>query len=134
MQKRHPLQLAFNRFQDVNGFNFLGTIALDYLLYGEVYLEVATNPWGRNGIIEWLNPLGVSVFYTRRIEAFRYGWNSAFITYRPDDIAYLHNRNPENDYLGYPQVLAVLPGRPISTVNRQSCTSTSTWATRTSAK
>lgn len=105
---RHPFQRGLRQFQRNNGFSLLGTIALDYLLFGEVFLEVARNEYGNNALIEWLNPLGVQVFAMREIESFRYGWNASYYAYDPADIAYLHNRNTFNDFVGYPQVLAVL--------------------------
>ncbi len=105
---RHPFQRALQRFQRDNNFSLLGTIALDYNLYGEVALEIAKNDFGRNPTIEWLNPLGLQVFATYRIEWLRYGWNNNSVKYTPNEIAYLHNRNAFNDFIGYPQVLACL--------------------------
>jgi len=108
LQKRHPFQRALTKFQTDNGFSLLSTIALDYTLYGEIVLEVATNQFDSNPVIEWLNPLGVSVFATNEIEWFQYGWNQSFVRILPSDVAYIHNRNTFNDFVGYPQVLAVL--------------------------
>lgn len=108
LQTRHPLQRALRRFQQNNNFSLIGTMVFDYELYGEVALEIAANVFGQNSIIEWLNPLGVQVFATHDIQAIRYGWNTTFISYAPDEVAYLHNRNPQDDFTGYPKVLAAM--------------------------
>ena len=108
LQTNHPMHQALRRFQRANNFSLIGTMALDYTLYGEVVLEIARNDYWSNEIIEWLNPLGVQVFAQSRVEQFRYGWNTTFATLYPDEVAYLHNRNPQDDFTGYPQVLAVL--------------------------
>lgn len=108
LQINHPFQRAVKRFHHRNNFGLISTIALDYTLYGEVFLEIARNQYWADELIEWLNPLGVQISTYRGIEHFRYGWNTTFVTYSPDEIAYLHNRNPQNDFEGYPPVLAVL--------------------------
>lgn len=108
LQTAHPLQAAFRRFHGRNNFSLLSTMALDYTLYGEVFLEIARNEYWSNELIEWLNPLGVQVLTNRRIEYFRYGWSNTFITYGADEVAYLHNRNPQDDFTGYPSVLAAM--------------------------
>ena len=108
IQTRHPFQKALKQFQKKNNFNLLGTMALDYTLYGEVFLEIASNVFGYNPMIEWLNPLGVQVYAVNKIEYFRYGWNSNYIQYSPDDLIYLHNHNPNDDFTGFPGVLSVL--------------------------
>jgi phage portal protein BeeE len=105
---RHPFQRALKVFQKANNMAFIPTVAFDYALYGEVFLEIALNNWGYNPIIEWLNPLGVEVFANHFIEVFRYGWNNNYIAYKPHEITYLHNRDVENDFIGFPVVLSAL--------------------------
>ncbi len=108
LQVRHPMQKAFVQFQIDNDFGLLETMAFDYKLYGMVALEVVDNIFGYNAKIEWLNPLGFDVFAIQEIEHFRYGWNNRYVTYDPEEISYIHNRNVYDDFTAYPEVLAAL--------------------------
>jgi phage portal protein BeeE len=109
LEPRHDLADAFNRFRAENDMGFLVTAAIDYLLYGEVYFERLENNFGSNKSLEWLNPLGMSVDDTQgRITWFRYGWNAEYVQIPPERVAYLHNRNPNNDFVGLPTCLTVM--------------------------
>lgn len=109
LQTRHPLQRAIKRFQRRNNFDLLGVIAFDYTLYGTVAFEVAVNDFGWNPKLEWLNPLGIQVFSpSGKIDFIQFGWNNNYITYKPEELSYLHNRDVFDDFIGRPQVLAAL--------------------------
>lgn len=109
LKPRHPLAAAFQKFQLVNSMSFLETIALDYELYGEVFIERVDNIFGRNNSLEWLNPLGIQVdYHTGEIVQFRYGWNMDYLRIPVERVAYLHNRNPNNDFIGLPKPLVIL--------------------------
>jgi phage portal protein BeeE len=108
LEPRHDLADAFNRFRAENNMGFLVTAAIDYLLYGEVYFEKIESAFGRKELV-WLNPLGMSVDDTQGyITWFRYGWNAQYVQIPPERVAYLHNRNTNNDYVGLPTCLTVL--------------------------
>lgn len=108
LKPRHIFQRELTRFRKRHESDLLSLIAYDYLLYGEVYIEKATNIYGRNPTLEWLNPLGVTPFYTNTIDYFRYGWNMKYLQIAPENMAYWHNRNPRNDFIGLPTVLTVM--------------------------
>lgn len=109
LQTRHPLQRAITRFQDLNNFDLMGVIAFDYTLYGTVAFEVATNDFGYNPKLEWLNPLGLDVYAPAgKIDWFRFGWNNQYVNIAPEDVAYLHNRDTYNDFVGRPRVLSAM--------------------------
>lgn len=109
LQPRHVLPEAFWNFQFENKMSFLHTASTDYLLYGEFYIERVENGFGQNKSLEWLNPLGVQVdYHSGQIDYFRYGWNMEYINIPSERVAYLHNRNPSNDFVGLPIALTVL--------------------------
>jgi len=109
LQTRHPLQRALKRFQRRNNFDLFGTVAFDYTLYGTVAFEVAVNNFGWNPKLEWLNPLGIEVFApSGKIDYIRFGWNNNYISYQLEELAYLHNRDVFNDFIGRPVVLSGL--------------------------
>jgi len=106
---RHPLSEALLRFEDENDMGFMDVMVTDYLLYGEFYVEKVENVFGSNKSLEWLNPLGVQVdHHSGAIDSFRYGWNMVYVNLEPERVAYLHNRNPNSDFVGLPTALTVL--------------------------
>lgn len=108
LKPRHPLQREWLRFRKHNETSLLNLITYDMLLYGEVYIEKVHNVFGRNPSLEWLNPLGMTPFYMDKIEYFQYGWNQRFVQIPPEKVAYWHNQNPADDFIGLPLVLTVM--------------------------
>jgi len=108
LRSRHPLHQAFQIFGHEYKTTFTRLAAIDYSLYGEFFIERVSNTFGSNRSIEWLNPLGVNVQYTKEIDWIQYGWNMDFLQIPPERVAYLHNYNPNCDFVGLPTALTVL--------------------------
>ena len=109
---KHPFVRALRNFRIENGLSLLATIMFDRTLYGEVFLEksleIEDNHFSVKSI-DWLNPLGVSVEYDNTgVTHFRYGWAQQYISLPANKVAYLHTRDPFNDFVGYSRVMAVM--------------------------
>jgi hypothetical protein len=108
IKTRHPFQQAIKDFRDDNGVGLLDTIAWSWLLYGEVYITKVKNQFGFRRGFDWLNPVGVNVEYLKEITSFQYGWQNQFEIFPPDEVAYWHNRHPQNDFIGLPTTVTLL--------------------------
>ncbi|KKL65776.1 hypothetical protein LCGC14_2151640, partial [marine sediment metagenome] len=112
MFPKHPLVLAMRAFRQENGQSLLSTIMFDRTLYGEVFLErtleIEDNAFSHK-TLDWLNPLGVAVEVDQTgITYFRYGWAQEYSPIPVEKVAYLHTRNPFDDFIGYSRVMAAM--------------------------
>jgi len=104
---RHSFQKEMRNFREINGTSLLDVIAWSWLLYGEVFIERNIAPFAMI-TLDWLNPRGVTVQYDNQVTGYRYGWANEYISFKPEEIAYWHNRNSENDFIGLPIVSTIL--------------------------
>lgn len=111
----HPFAIAVQRMRRRQKKSFFWAIESDWLLYGEVYIELLRvhDGYGNERVtgVNWLNPLGV-VVDTRNGEIIGYRYSDlssgeyVYLGYR--DVAYTHSYHPLDDHRGLGQASVVV--------------------------
>lgn len=97
--ENHPLQAMFS---DVTSA-LLKRIETGICIWGEAYLEIVPNAFGRAAGMNWLNPLAVQMILGNGgIERYLYNpmHGGQGLSYTPDELVHFHTVNPADDLRG----------------------------------